>query len=62
MVTACTSAGQSTGQRTIGEILLLRNASYKKMYPRATSDTLQKLSEVTSLIWDDVVEAQKCET
>ena len=41
LVARCTSAGQSNGQRAIGELLLL-TIGHKKS-PRATSDTPQNL-------------------
>ena len=39
MVLKCTSAGQFTGQRTIGELLLLKKRSETRKSHRATSDT-----------------------
>ena len=52
----CTSAGQFVGQRTSGELLLLKKATDKKSL-RAASGTLQKLSEVmslTSVYWHEI--------
>ena len=49
MVVKCTSAGQSIGQRAIGELLSLKK-SQTKISHWATSDTPPpKFSEVTSL-------------
>ena len=48
MIAKFTSAGQFTGQRTIGELLLLKRLQVQKSR-RATSDTPLKLREVMSL-------------
>ena len=48
-VVQCTSAGQLTGPRIMGELLLLKKTSQTKNARRATSDTLQNVVEVTPL-------------
>ena len=50
VVVKCTSARQLTGQRTIGELLLLQKRRQKQKYSQETSDTAQKFSEPTSLV------------
>ena len=51
MVAECTSAGQFTGQKTIGELLLLTTGKNRtdKISGRATYDTPKMFIEVTSL-------------
>ena len=48
-VVQCTSAGQFTGPRIIGELLQLKRKSQAKSFHRVTSDT-QQLIEATLLV------------